>query len=133
MPITLPGPRYYAAYSVNSLENFRKIYRSHPQGSGNPLEDGTDKLSHNVGRESPLYSAQYSARAHILSISRRKPDIMQWIDGSCSYNTIKKCKLTPALIIVNDDQQYATILVYLFIPNQLYVFRVMSSPIIRST
>ena len=33
--------------------------------------------------------------------------------------------------IANDDQQNATILVYLFIPNQLYVFRAMSSPIIR--
>ena len=36
-------------------------------------------------------------------------------------------------IIVNDDQQDATILAYLFIPNQLYMFRAMSSPIIRST
>jgi len=36
-------------------------------------------------------------------------------------------------IIVNDDQQDATILAYLFIPNQLYMFRVMSWPIIRST
>jgi len=36
-------------------------------------------------------------------------------------------------IIVNDDQQDATILAYLFIPNQLYVFRAMSSPIIWST
>ena len=35
-------------------------------------------------------------------------------------------------IIVNDDQQDATILAYLFIPNQLYLFRGMSSPIIRS-
>ena len=34
--------------------------------------------------------------------------------------------------IVNNDQQDATILVYLFIPNQLYMFRAMSSPIIRS-
>ena len=30
-------------------------------------------------------------------------------------------------IIVNDDQHDATILAYLFIPNQLYVFRAMSS------
>ena len=37
------------------------------------------------------------------------------------------------LIILNDDQQDATILVYLFIPNQSYMFRAMSSPIIRST
>jgi hypothetical protein len=36
-------------------------------------------------------------------------------------------------IIANYDQQDATILVYLFIPNQLYMFQVMSSPIIRST
>ena len=35
--------------------------------------------------------------------------------------------------IAIDDQQDATILVYLFIPNQLYMFRAMSSPIIRST
>ena len=38
-----------------------------------------------------------------------------------------------ASIIANDNQQDATILVYLFIPNQLYMFRAMSSPIIRST
>ena len=38
-----------------------------------------------------------------------------------------------ACLIVNDDQQVATTLVYLFIPNQLYMFRAMSSPIIRST
>ena len=36
-------------------------------------------------------------------------------------------------IIVNDDQQDVIILVYLFIPNQLYMFRAMSSPIIKST
>ena len=36
-------------------------------------------------------------------------------------------------ITVNDDQQDATVLVYLFIPNQLYMFRAMFSPIIRST
>ena len=39
--------------------------------------------------------------------------------------------------VVTDDQQDANILVYLFIyifiPNQLYMFRAMSSPIIRST
>ena len=36
-------------------------------------------------------------------------------------------------IIVNDDQLDATILFYLFIPNKLYMFRAMFSPIIRST
>jgi len=38
-----------------------------------------------------------------------------------------------ANIIVNDDQQDATILAYLFIPNKLYMFGAMSSPIIMST
>ena len=38
-----------------------------------------------------------------------------------------------ASIIVNDDQKDANILAYLFIPCQLYMFRAMSSPIIRST
>ena len=36
-------------------------------------------------------------------------------------------------IIVNDDQEDAIILVYLFIPNQLYIFWAKSSPIIRNT
>ena len=36
-------------------------------------------------------------------------------------------------IILNDDQKDATILAYLFIPNQLYMFRVTSSSIIRRT
>jgi len=36
-------------------------------------------------------------------------------------------------LTVNGDQQDATILAYLFITNQLYMFRAMSSPIIRST
>jgi len=35
--------------------------------------------------------------------------------------------------LVIDDQQDATILVYSFIPNQLYMFRAMFSPIIRNT
>ena len=43
------------------------------------------------------------------------------------FNKEKQC------IIVNDYQKDATILTYLFIPNQLYMFRAMSSPIIRST
>ena len=39
---------------------------------------------------------------------------------------------TGIVVIVIDDQD-ATVLVYLFIPNQLYIFRAMYSPIIRST
>ena len=38
-----------------------------------------------------------------------------------------------ASIIVNDAQQDATILAYLFIPNHLCMFRAMYSPVIRST
>ena len=41
--------------------------------------------------------------------------------------------VTVLFLNVNDNQQNATILAYLFIPNQLYMFRAMSSPIIRST
>jgi len=36
-------------------------------------------------------------------------------------------------LILNNAQQDPNILAYLFIPNQLYIFRVMSSSIIRST
>jgi len=38
-----------------------------------------------------------------------------------------------ASLIVNDDQQDATILAYLFIHNHLYMFRALFSPITRST
>jgi len=38
-----------------------------------------------------------------------------------------------SIIIVNDDEQDATILIQLFIPNQLYMFRAMFSPTVRST
>jgi hypothetical protein len=41
-------------------------------------------------------------------------------------------KLNASTLIVTDDQQDATILVYLFIPNQLYMLREMISTIIRS-
>ena len=52
----------------------------------------------------------------------------------CTYVCVQcLCCDTAFSIIVNDDQQDATILAYLFIPNQLYVFQAMSSPIIRST
>ena len=38
-----------------------------------------------------------------------------------------------AKTIVNDDHQDATFLACLFIPNQLHMFREMSSPIVTST
>ena len=51
--------------------------------------------------------------------------------GWCPHTVVNLCHLTfvcPCIvsIIVNDDQQDATILVYLFIPNQLHVFQAMS-------
>ena len=54
---------YYAAYSGNSLPTFRdNLSLSHLQGSRNAkgigfsdLEDGTYRLSRNVGKELPLY------------------------------------------------------------------------------
>jgi len=41
------------------------------------IEDGTDRLYRNIGKELPLYAASYSRRAHISSTSQRKPEIMQ--------------------------------------------------------
>ena len=63
---------------------------------------------------------------------------------TCCFNSIRTCTVniltsTTTIIyylfniIANDYQQDATILAYLFIPNQLYIFRAMSSPIITST
>ena len=48
------------------------------------------------------------------------------------YNDTQLDKTVPTFF-VNDDQQDANIQVYLFIPSQLYMFRAMSSSIIRST
>ena len=69
------------------------------------------------------------------------PKIRQNVLPQCWFVSIKirgainLTFLCPCIIsiIVNDDQQDATNLVYLFTPNQLYMFRAMSSPIIRST
>ena len=60
--------------------------------------------------------------------------LLAW-NSSPQYWTIQflPCSKDISSTTVNDDQQDAIILAYLFIPNQLYVFRAMSSPIIRST
>jgi len=44
---------------VISYRRFGTTYQSHPQGSRGPLnpEDGTDKLSRNVGKKLPLLAA----------------------------------------------------------------------------
>jgi len=54
------------------------------------------------------------------------------INSTCLMNLMFVCPCI-ASIIANDNQQVATILVYLFIPNQLYIFWAMFLPIIRST
>jgi len=53
---------------------------------------------------------------------------------TASYYTLHLTFVCPCniSIIVNDDQQDSTILAHLFIPNQLYMFRTMSLPIIRN-
>jgi len=55
----LPG--YYAAYSGNSVPTFRGNLSVPSSGVKNllgflTLEDGTDRLSRNVGTESPMYA-----------------------------------------------------------------------------
>jgi hypothetical protein len=50
------------------------------------------------------------------------------VGAACARHAM--CELT---LILNYDQKDATILAYLFIHNQLYMFRAMSSPIIRSS
>jgi len=58
-----------------------------------------------------------------------------------NYKLVKHCSLSLIATscvkaikqILNDYQQDATILAYLFVPNQLYMFQAMSLPIIRST
>jgi len=72
----------------------------------------------------------------------RLPSQCRWDSHSsgllavCSGNSCTLCnnpeERRSYYLIVIDDQQDATILVYLFIPNQLYTFQAMFSPIIRS-
>ena len=55
----------------------------------------------------------------------------EWRAVPCKELSLSiKCEELPNLI-VNDDQQDATSLAHLFIPNQLYIFWAISSPIIR--
>jgi len=50
------------------------------------LEDGTDWLSRNVGKELPRYAAQYLRRAQISSTPQRKPEIAHWSDLKGTVN-----------------------------------------------
>jgi len=54
------------------------------------------------------------------------------VNGVQFQRVLNCLNCTVISIIVNRDQQDATILAYLFIPNHLYMSRTMSSPIIRS-
>ena len=47
--------------------------------------------------------------------------------------SVSKMKLQATVLFVIDDQRDTNFLVYLFVPNQLYMFRAVFSPIIRST
>ena len=54
------------------------------------------------------------------------------IAGSLAINLTSACPCIIVITVIN-DQQDATMLACLFISNQLYMFRVLYSPIIRST
>ena len=56
----------------------------------------------------------------------------EWVNEEFSEKVSVYIYITYSTIVIN-DQQDATISDYLFIPNQLYMFRAMFSPIIRST
>ena len=72
-----------AARSVNSLPTFRDNYRSGCPKNEHyslllvflTLEDGTDKLSRNVGKELPLFAAERARRAQFSATSWRKSEI----------------------------------------------------------
>jgi hypothetical protein len=69
-----------------------------------------------------------------MGITYKKKTTIQAQDASVTeqYEYLTFVYPCIASIIVNDDQQDATILAYIFIPNQLYMFRAMSSAIIRT-
>jgi len=56
-----------------------------------------------------------------------------WDITPCNPVSMHRISRRKVCLIVNDDQQDANILAYLFMPNQLYMFRALSSPITRST
>jgi hypothetical protein len=60
-------------------------------------------------------------------------EVLSFQSDSFQYGEHQCKAYTSIHINVNDDQQDATILAYLFILNPLYMFRAMSLPIIRST
>ena len=67
---------------------------------------------------------------HRVSSPRYPLDGLQRRSGHYGNERFYLTFVYPCIVsaIVNDDQQDATILAYLFISNQLYMFRAMSSP-----
>jgi hypothetical protein len=53
------------------------------------LEDGTDTLSRSVGNGLPLDVALYPRRAQILTASRRKPEITNYVYLPTSVVTVR--------------------------------------------
>ena len=75
-----------------------------------------------------IMTLDYVQLDHIRGCHLFKPDMLLYMTA------VKKLFLyVSCIIIVNDDQQDANILAYLFFPNQFYMFQAMSSPIVRST
>jgi hypothetical protein len=68
---------YYATSSFNPLPMFRDNVSIQPFKGQDflILEDGTDMLSRNVGKQLPSDAAYYPRRAQILSTSRQKHKI----------------------------------------------------------
>jgi hypothetical protein len=60
---------------VVCCRRFGTTYRSRLQESSFILEDGTDRLSRNVGNKLPIYAVQSPRRAQVSCTLRRKPEI----------------------------------------------------------
>ena len=72
---------------------------------------------------------------NILRLHLHPAQVQTFITNSCFIcpKNGDNIKISILDTILNDDQQHATIFAYLFVPNQLYVFRALSSSIIGST
>ena len=64
------------------------------------LEDGTDKLSRDIGTELPPRAAEFPTRAQISSISERKPKITHCTGLVHITNMIKRVSSNTSYFIV---------------------------------
>ena len=127
------------------------ILKRRENSTGNREFLDKDNFTHNQGLR-PINRIAYSIVTHYIDLGllqKRSGELIHNHNGPCVNlgNTVKRIQMTAEMLVmrltfvcpcsvsitVNDDQQDATILACLFIPNQLYMFRAMSSPIIRST